>query len=315
MKIHHKAERPLLYLSGPLAVGEDKLRDMGCRYRCFSYAYVCKGAFFYSKTYRKQLDRCLELGTGVMMDSSAFSFHEFVRKRSGKYAGADLEKMREDTIERYVDFAKRDGKKWDFYVTFDYVKHCPTIYEMTKRLEKEGIRPVPVYHGDHGTEWIERYCKEGYKLIGIGSLIRSYKNKKRYYDKCFNIAEKYGVLLHGLGQTALSHMFMFPWYSLDSATWAKFAAYGFIIYPDLNRNTIGAYHVTGRKLGSTELHNLSKDMQKAIARSVEECGFDLDVLKTDGRQRALYNVYVFCNKLHQLKEIVSQTKAKWSVLS
>lgn len=314
MKIHRDEKRPLLYLSGPLAVGEDNLYKMGCRYRCFSYAYVCKGAFFYSKTYATQLQRSLELGMGIMMDSSAFSFHEFVRKRSGKYVGADLEKMRYDTIERYVDYVKRQGKQWDFYVTFDYIKHCPTIYEMTKRLEKEGIRPIPVYHGDHGTEWIERYCKEGYKLIGIGSLVRSYKRKKQYYDKCFNIAEKYGVLLHGLGQTSLSHMFMFPWYSLDSATWAKFAAYGYIIYPNVNRNTLSAYHITDQDVGATELRHMPKATQNDIAEKVAANGFDLEVLKTDGRQRALYNVYVFCNKLHQLKEVVSQTKSKWRSL-
>src|ERR1019366_743547 len=110
-------------------------------------------------------------GLGIMMDSSAHSFHKLVqqglRKTSGSWNIHDFNKLRNETIKGYAKFVKQKQKDWDFYVTFDYVRDCPTIYEMQKQLEGMKIRPVPVYHGDQPDMWLEKYCKEGHKLVCI----------------------------------------------------------------------------------------------------------------------------------------------------
>jgi hypothetical protein len=259
---------------------------------------------------------------GVMMDSSAHSFHVLTakgrKKRSGKWNVSDIDTLKDMVIDQYVDYVKRKGDDWDWYVNFDYIRDCQIIYEMQKLLEKKGIRPVPVYHGDQSLEWLERYCKEGHKLIGISlrpGFGTSYRKRRVYYDYIFNTLEKYGVLAHGFAVTSLSLMFAYPWYSVDSATWAKAAAYGAMIHVNLHRQTNGEIHITDRWPNSRSSYcSMPKEFQKEIRKEVESNGFDFDEIQTDGRMRSLYNVYVFSHKIHELKEAVKSSFVKWKGL-
>ena len=324
MKLHLKAERPLLYLSGTGTYGmtEQELIEKGAKYRCFSYAYVSKGGFYYQKKIEEALKISEDKGMGIMMDSSAHSFHKLVsaglRKSHGKWSIHDMEKLRDETLKGYSKFIKKRGKAWDFYVTFDYMKNCPIIYDMQKQLEKMGIMPVPVYHGDQPLDWLRRYCDEGHKLICIGSVRRNNKSTRMYFDRCFDVATKRGVLLHGLAVTSLSLMFGYPWYSVDSATWAKVAAYGCILCTsDTVNDTFGYIHMTDKRHGQSrgiEWNELPKSQQKAIKRSVEEDGFDIKKLMTEGSARSLYNIFVFCNKIQHLKASIADSKVRWKSL-
>lgn len=327
MRLHLKDDKPLLYLSGTGTHGmtEEDLIKNGAKYRCYSYAYVCPGGFYYQKNMEESLKISVKNKMGIMMDSGAHSFHKLVqyglRKTKGKWTVKDFNKLRDETVENYANFVKANGKKWDWYVTFDYVKDCPTIYDMQLRLEKYGIRPVPVYHGDKPPkEWLERYCQEGHKLIGIGVIGRTgnIKKQKMYYDICFNTAEKYGVLLHGLAVTSLSLMFGYPWYSVDSATWAKVAAFGCILTTsDSVNDTLGYIHMTDRRHGQSrgiEYLELTKSQKKEMDDVIRENGFDPRTLVDDGAQRSLYNIYIFSNKLHHLKQSFRDAKVRWKSL-
>jgi hypothetical protein len=297
------------------------LINLGSKYRCFSYAYTCKGAFYYNKRMNQALKTSVDNNIGVMMDSAAHSIHHLkaqgLKKNKGKFNIHDIDKLRDLVMDQYVEYVNKEGKHWDFHINFDYIKNCPEIYRVQKVLEEKGLRPVPVYHGDHGLEWLKRYCKEGYKLISIGTVIPfgTYREKRRYYDNVFNISEKYGVLLHGLAMTGLSLMFQYPWYSVDSATWAKTAAYGSMLHVDMNRQIIGEIHITDQRVnGKTCWNQLPKDLQRDIRHTVEDNGFDFHEMQTDGRARSLYNVWLFCNKLHELKDAVKSTTVKWKNL-
>lgn len=329
MKLHPKSMQPVIYLSGSfgsLPLTEKQwLKRTKCKTRCFSFAYTCKDAFYYNKRMADALEESLKCGCGIMMDSGAFSFHQFLKKQFGeisakkrksKYQHTDIDRLRDETVELYVEYCKRDQKKWDFYVTFDFRKHCPTIYAMTKELEKRGIRPIPVYHGDQSLEWIERYCKEGYKLIGIGNSGRTqFEDFRYYYDQVFNITEKYGVKTHGLAVTSLSLMFQYPWYSVDSATWVKVAAYGKIIYIDPYRNVIGQLHVSEKTSSMKGSYNgLPGTVQKTIRNQVEGYGFDFDKVRQSLPERCVYNAYLFSNKVADLKAAISETRIRWRQL-
>lgn len=324
--------RPLVYLSGYFGskwmTETEWIKRTKCKFRCYSYAYTCPGAFYYNKKMEESLAQSIKAGCGIMMDSSAFSFHKFVAKNQGvissqkakrgktQYSYEDIERLREQTIELYTAYAAKEGKDWDFYVNFDYIKHCPTIYEMQKRLEKKGIRPIPVYHGDHSEDWMRRYCEEGYKLIGIGSIPRdTWKEKRYYYDTVFNIAEKFGVKLHGLGQTSLSIMFQYPWYSVDSATWVKTAAYGKIIFVDPYRNVIGQLHISDKASSYKGSYGtLPNTVQRQIRSVIEGYGFDFDKMRSDLALRSAYNAYLFSNEIASLKEAISTARIKWKTL-
>jgi hypothetical protein len=323
MRLRLKDARPLIYLSGNGSsnINEMDLIDQGCKYRCYSYAYTCKGAFYYTKKMAEALECSIKNNVGVMMDSAAHSIHQLsskgMRKRKGKFRVDDVEELIKIVKNQYLKYVLKEGKHWDFYVNFDYVKNCPIIYDMQKELERKGIKPIPVYHGDRTIDWLRRYCEEGYKLIGIAS-VRSYgpyKDKRRYYDEVFNVTEKYGALTHGFAMTGLSLMFGYPWYSVDSATWAKTAAYGSILHADRNRNVIGEIHITDKVVqGKTRYNQLPKDLQKDLKRIVEKSGFDFEQLRVDGRMRSLYNVNLFCNHFMDLKKVVSSDRKRWKLL-
>lgn len=324
MKLHLTENRPLIYFSGGPASSakEEDIIKQGAKYRCFSYAYTCKDGFYYQKPTARALSISVENDLGVMMDSGAASFHNLqkkgLRKLGGKYSVRHEGELKDLVINSYVKYVKKERKNWDFYLTFDYLKQCPIIYDVTKELEKKGIRPVPVYHGDQSTEWLTRYCSEGHKLICLGSVKRNAKTYRLYFDKCFNIAAKHGVVLHGLAITSLSLMFGFPWYSVDSATWAKVAAYGCILCTsDTVNDTFGYIHMTDRRHGQSrgvEYLDLSKTQKKSIEREVNDCGFDIHDLCTDSGVRSLYNVYVFANKIDHLKAAIAGAKTTWKSL-
>lgn len=324
MKLRLKDERPLLYLSGTGTYGmtEEDLIDKGAKYRCFSYAYVAKGGFYYQKKIQEAYEVSVNAGMGIMMDSAAHSFHKLakagLRKTKGKWNIHNINKLRDQTVEGYSKYVKKNQKDWDWCVTFDYVRECPVIYKMTEQLKELGCNTVPVYHGDQPIYWLEKYIDDGHKLICIGSIKRNNKNLRMYYNKCFNLAEKHGVLLHGLAVTSLSLMYGLPWYSVDSATWAKVAAFGCILCTSGSVNdTFGYVHMTNRRHGQSrgiEYCELDRGQKKALELTVNEDGFDVKDLVESGAARSLYNIYVFCNKIQHLKEDMVDSRMHWKSL-
>lgn len=327
MKLRKQDEQPIIYLSGGHTSSTEQdeikwLKKTNCRYRCYSFAYTCPGAFYYNKRMEQSLNISVKQGVGVFMDSGAFSFHKFVTSATGKISKSKrqtpemVERFRDETIELYSEYAKKLGKKWDFYVNFDYVKHAPTCYKMQQLLMKRGLEPVPVFHGDDDIEWFERYCKDGHKLVGIGTMKvparMNYRGTRRYYDAIFDIAEKYGVVLHGFAVTSLSLMFGYPWYSVDSATWVKVAAFGKIVYVDPVANTIGQIHVSKDSSRHRPSYSaINKRSQKELERQVESRGFDFEKVRTEQLTRAAYNAYMFNNELMHLRDEIRSQRIQW----
>lgn len=330
-----------IYLSGypPMAKGraisdieKEWLKRTGCKYRCYSFAYVCPGAFYYNKRIAESYKEALRENVGVMMDSGAHSFHNFMRASMGKISArkkkshVNVEELREETIRKYIHFCKKKARLWDFYVTFDYIQHAPTIYKVTERLIKAGLWPIPVFHGDSGVDnpdtlaWFRRYCEDGHKFIGIGTGgmqdRKSWKKKRVFFDAVFDIAEKYGVKLHGFAQTALTIMFQFPFATVDSATWVKVASFGKILYLDPGKGTIGQIHVSDRHTEGFDAsyNKMPRHVRSAIRHQVEDYGFDFDKIRTSLSERCAYNGYLFCNHLHQFKDVIAAGRVQWESL-
>lgn len=311
----HRGKVPIFYLSGRFDQGgtADKekawIQRTGCKTRCWSYVFVNPGAFYYREGVGEAYQLSKKLKCHIVMDSGAFSFQHFLRK--GNIGEADA--YREKTIAGYVDFVNKDSAKWDFYFNFDYRINAPLVYSVQKKLEKAGIHPTPVFHGDDGMDWLKRYIDEGYKIIGIGGgILRGrWKDKRYYLDQVFNITEKAGVWCHGLALTSLSIAFCYPFYSVDSTTWVRFAAYGSIIIIDPVNHQLQHIHVSTRhcKNGRGSYNNMPRPIQKAIRSQVEAHGFDLDLLRKDLEERAVYNGWVF----NHLQELGIQSGGKGKV--
>ena len=323
-----------MYLSGFRAVlkeHKDKNYEMellwikrsGCKYRCMNFAYVCPGAFYYQPKIEDMYKACIAKDVGIFMDSSAYSFFQFILKDSGKKSSTkksltekEFNDKRDKTIKQYVDFVKKDSKHWDFYANFDYRKNCELIWNMQKKLEKQGIAPSPVYHGDDSLDWFKRYCDAGYRIICIGGFPqkrRGFHPKRQFFEKIFKIADEYKVKLHGFAFTYIASMVEFPWYAVDSSTWAKTAAYGMILVPDNDRNVMRSIHVSDRHSANNSSYNLMpKTIQREIEDLVTKAGFDWDKIRTSVYERCTYNAWIY---MHLDKFLdLDYTKATWEDL-
>lgn len=93
-------------------------------------------------------------------------------------------------------------------------------------LEKAGLPVIPVYHGGESMQVFERMLARGYDYIAIGGAARKHPAiTAPWLVQCFQRAEGKAVL-HGFGTTWHKILFMFPWYSVDSSTWANGRRYG-----------------------------------------------------------------------------------------
>lgn len=304
-------EWPQRYEKMVIAKEREWFRRTGCKYRCYSFGYVCPKAFYYNRESALSLETALACQAEIMMDSGAFSFHRMLQKQTGQrskkksrgYRPEEIERLREETIDLYVAYCKAHGKQWDFYVNFDYEPRVPIAWKMQLRLEKLGLKPVPVFHGDEGLDWVRRYVDRGHKLLAIGTgkaSKRGWRDKMAFYDTMFDAAEKWGFKLHGLAVTKPSIMTSFDFYGVDSATWGVQSAYGGIVRFIPDRRVWIQLHVTHNDTqAGASYERLSPEVQKEIRQEVENRGFDFDLMRgsttTAWWERAMHNAWMFAH--------------------
>lgn len=124
------------------------------------------------------------------------------------------------------------------YVNIDVITNPDMTWEVQQYLEKEyGVKPMPVIHAGTPFKYIARYLDTGrYDLIGLGGLGQNIglETYRRWADAVFiqlcPESNKYLpiVRVHGFAMTSWEFICRWPWWSLDSATWVKLAAYGWL---------------------------------------------------------------------------------------
>lgn len=303
---------PKIFLSGRFSTGKEIeaewLRVTGCKHRCFSFANVDKRAVWFNQRVTDALGVCEKNKIEIMMDSGAHSFHRFAeqsKRRSEKARNKqeiNLEDLRDLMFSWYTKYCLVNKKKWDFYITLDYKRHQPTIFDMQLKFEAVGLRPVPVFHGDESLDWVMKYYDKGYDLICIGSSRelrgKGWKGYRYYLDRLFELGAKHNIRYHGLAATSLSIMSSYPWYSVDSSTWSKVACFGCINFPDRDRNIIYNLHISSRATRSeiASYNNFPKNQREQVEATLKELGYDLKALRTGKdaiNQRHNFNGMVF----------------------
>lgn len=145
-------------------------------------------------------------------------------------------------LDEYAAFVKKYKAGIDHYANVDAIQNAKLTYRNQKYLEeKHGLNPVPVVHlGDGSIKWLKRYIKEGYDFIGLGGLAGKATARQRldWLDDCFKVVcGGCGpkclpcVKLHGFGITSYKMLLRYPWWSVDSVTWAKQGGFGSIFVP------------------------------------------------------------------------------------
>lgn len=188
----------------------------------------------------------------MFMDSGAYSLYNLhVRSKVGDrwpteprdYHFYSLKKGSEfrtycDNYGKWmVDYA--DAKM--LWTNVDAIRGPETTWQIQQFFEKEyGLTPVPVVHAGTPLKYLDRYLEAGhYKLIGLGGLgqnigIEVYRRwANQVFAKICPESNKFlpTVRTHGFAMTSSDLIQMWPWWSVDSATWVKLAAYGWLYVP------------------------------------------------------------------------------------
>ena len=291
----------IVYMSGALMSTSDyekRLWDIGVRSRCYSYYYIsAKG---WKEKVAPSYEASVKLGMSIFMDSGAHTFHQLILQgKMGKSKG-DIQKFTDE----YIAFCHKEKHKLKVYVTFDWKTDAKLCLGIQDYFEKNNLRPMPVFHGDTSPESMKNYLDRGYEEIGISAVtIKGNRgHRSRYFASCFRVLcddkGKPRMRVHGLGVARFEELSDLPWYSVDSATWCRSAAYGKILLFDWRRQKTVLLKVTKQKSSeNTSYWTFTRGEQRQFDKIIEREGFTIEQLAAEGtpgtENRALFNARIF----------------------
>jgi hypothetical protein len=191
----------------------------------------------FSTVLEKSRDEC-----GLFfLDSGAHSLYtKYVIDRGHRdgYAFYDTDEFW-SYVDSYAGFVKKYIGGIDYYANVDVIFNPEKSWEVLKYLENtHKLSPVPVIHYGTSLDWIHKHLGAGYRYIGLGGLGQEATAKayRKWADAVFDILCPLPnrtpiVRTHGFAMTAYDLMIRYPWWSVDSATWTKVAAFGSIFVP------------------------------------------------------------------------------------
>jgi hypothetical protein len=209
---------------------------------------IRKGRAAVSVSLRGKKRKCKSL----FLDSGAHSlYNEHTKNKKGElryvwYAGPErkLSKEFRKYLDLYVEFIKKHESGIDVYATVDVIYNPELSWQSLKYLEDKGLKPVPVVHHKTPMRWLQKHLDAGYDYIGVGGLGQE-SNKWSYHlwgDQAFDlVCQTPGrlpqVKVHGFAMASPELMIRYPWYSVDTASWAKLAGFGAIYVPHLKNGS------------------------------------------------------------------------------
>jgi hypothetical protein len=162
-------------------------------------------------------------------------------------------------IREYARWLKENMSFIHTYANLDVIGDAEKTWDNQKRLEDEGLQPLPAFHTGEDWSYLERYI-ESYPYIALGGLVPFAKGRTPVYMawvlKCFKMAKDRAVF-HGFGVTSWEALKAFAWYSVDSTSWGSGFRFGVISLWD-NR----AKKMVKCKLGSKVWYSHSDTLRK-----------------------------------------------------
>lgn len=250
----------------------------------------------------------------IFMDSGAYSLYQknvnigkvglhgkvLVARRSLGVAGKDfsyfnLAKGSEFRAycDRYAEFIRKTEGKDVLIVNVDVLQNPDMTWEVQRYFEEEhGLFPVPVVHAGESLKYLDRYLETGrYDLIGIGGLSAaiSIADYASWADDVFTriCPQSNGYLptvrTHGFAMTSWKLICRYPWWSVDSATWVKLSAYGWLYVPrwrdglgwrfDLPPMQLNAsWRSPMQSKSNKHIDNVSASVKEVVRRWLDRCG-------------------------------------------
>jgi hypothetical protein len=251
----------------------------------------------------------------MVMDSGAFSAWN---------QGAEIE------LGEYMDFLFAHGENFTHAINLDVIPatkgRVPTRNEAEYGawaswrnlmiMRRAGLDVMPVFHLGERYYWLEKMIGEGFDYIGLGGTARiKAAVGKDWLDGIFSRVcgnHPYpAIRLHGLGVTNFDSLHRYPWFSVDSASYAMSAGFGGLVMPQMLEDghspdwTKPPYmvHISyggpkGRGRSSTlkssrAFDSLGKHRQKMVMDYIRSHGFDLEQVRTSHQARCILNSWAY----------------------
>ena len=135
----------------------------------------------------------------------------------------------------YIDFLHSNGARFGWYAALDVIGDPTTSEDNYRTMLKEGLTPVPVFHGGENFSLLERY-RESSPLVALGSA-PAWGTKKRF-EWLETVFSLYPHRYHIFRATGHKLLRVFSPESVDSSTWVRAASAGFI--PTISGNRMYA---------------------------------------------------------------------------
>jgi hypothetical protein len=273
----------------------------------------------------------------LAVDSGAFSLYRKrvgAEKVSGSSISAKIAGQRRknndfyDTDELtqylmdYAAYVKQYAPLLDFYVTVDAMFDAKRSWELLLRLEKLGLKPMPVFHcgGDEDFVWLKKYM-DRYEYIGAGGIARSMGLARRmaFLRRMFAYMRgKDGHMkwkTHGFGVTSGEVMAAFPWYSCDSFSALTMALNGRMQLPMVVFKGKKIVGFRFDKLGSNisvsarrqhdqgSYSKLGPSARAAVDAYLESIGTSFEAVCNDDKERIFASYYFYAKMAIELSAV------------
>lgn len=245
-----------------------------------------------------------------------------VRWGDGDFSYYDLSKGSpfRKYCDRYASFIRKMEGKVDFFATVDAISNPDLTWEIQRFFEEEhGVQPVPIVHCHTPMKYVDRYVESGkYDLLGVGGLGQGISRHEyfRWGDEFFThiCPESNGYLpvikTHGFAMTSWELICRWPWWSVDSATWVKLSAYGWLYIPrwsdtkgwrfDRAPMNINVSSISPQKKNKMKhFDNVGEELQETILRWIDSCGLKYGKADEEG------NVVEFGVSVHHRARSIS----------
>lgn len=138
------------------------------------------------------------------------------------------------SIDDYIAYIKQNSKYITHYANFDVIFDAKASLKNLRYMEAQGLKPIPVFHRTEDYRYLLDYMEE-YDYIALGGMA-SAGARIAWLDTVWGkyLTDKEGrakVMVHGFGMSSIKLLWRYPWWSVDSSTWIKNAAYGRILLP------------------------------------------------------------------------------------
>lgn len=223
----------------------------------------------------------------ILLDSGAYTNFKLTRKAAEN--GTKFEPM---TVEGYSDYLEKNEGKFFAYFNMDSINHqdkeasARDSRENYLYMRRRGFKPIPVFHQGEDIAWLQRMLDDGaeYIALAVSSTLHSHEKEKGWYDAVWTRLVNSGglpsVRVHGLGDTREFSLRTYPWYSVDSSSWAQSTGKGgrvkvFVGGKSIN---ISMRHDGKTERSSRDLESFTGDELRALKAEFNSYGIDFNRL-------------------------------------